>query len=125
MTRDCFESYVKELYGVLADHPFEDDLVTAVFRHANNKKWFALLMNIPASRLGIGAEDNIDVANLKCPPEIAESLLGEAEGVYPAYHMNKMHWISVSIGECEDETLLWLLEISHSLTAKKTSKRSK
>ena len=125
MTRNQFEALVMELYGVSADYPFEDDFVTGVFRHIDNRKWFALAMNIPSGRLGIESNEHIDVVNLKCPPEIIESVTEEDVGVYPAYHMNKLHWISVSLGECDEETILWLLDISYSLTQRTPRKRRK
>ena len=117
MTRDDFENHVLMLYGISADYPFEEDLITGVFRHKDNRRWFALAMNIPSARLGIDGGERIDVVNLKCPPEIIDSVTAEGIGVYPAYHMNKMHWISVSLGECDDDTILWLLDISYTLTA--------
>ena len=125
MTRARFEALVNELYGVTADYPFEEDLVTGVFRHRDNKKWFALAMDIPSSRFGQNDGKRLDVVNLKCPPEIIESITAESIGVYPAYHMNKLHWISVSLGECDEETILWLLDISYSLTQRTPRKRRK
>ena len=125
MTREYFEKAVRETYGASADYPFPDDFVTAAFRHADNKKWFALLMNISSSRLGLPVEERLDVVNLKCPPEIIETIITEGVGVYPAYHMNKLHWISVSLGECDDETVLWLLDISYSLTEGRQKKARK
>ena len=125
MTREAFEEHILKLYGISADYPFEEDLITGVFRHKDNKKWFALVMNIPATRLGLDLREKIDVANLKCPPEVIESIIAEGIGVYPAYHMNKLHWISVLLGECDDETILWLLDISYTLTAANKTKRYK
>lgn len=38
-----------------------------VFRHADNRKWFALIMDIPAKKLGIAEDRTVDVLNLKLP----------------------------------------------------------
>ena len=60
----------------------------------------------------------VDVVNLKVP--ITEYGAYDAVwGVYPAYHMNKSHWLSVSL-DCSvpDETVSWLLGISYGLTKK-------
>ena len=67
MTRKKFEELVFDTYNVRADYPFEDDLVTGVFRHENGK-WFALAMNIGERKIGHDGDEKIDVVNLKCAP---------------------------------------------------------
>ncbi|MCR5562542.1 MAG: MmcQ/YjbR family DNA-binding protein [Desulfovibrio sp.] len=72
-----------------------------VFRHAGSRKWYALIMNIPFSRLTRKAESRIrqeenvvEVLNVKADLRNPESLL-EEEGIYPCYHMNRANWVSV------------------------------
>lgn len=118
MTRGDFERHVYEAYGVNADYPFEDDLVSGVFRYSDNGKWFAIAMSIPTRRLGLPGKERIDIVNLKCPPDIVESLAGVEEGIFRAYHMNKMHWLTVALdGSCEDGLIRWLVDISYKLTS--------
>lgn len=124
MTRIEFENLVLELYNVKADYPFEDDFVTGVFRHEKNKKWFALAMNIPKSRLCPSEDECIDVVNLKCSPEVIESITEVEVGIYRAYHMNKNHWLTLSLSECDDNTIRWLLGISYDLTKPKIKLRT-
>ena len=118
MTRSDFEALVFETYGIKADYPFEDDFESGVFRHASGK-WFALAMNISESKLGLMGDGRIDVVNLKCAPEVIESLAGAERGIYRAYHMNKIHWLTVSLPECDEKTVRWLLGISYELTSVK------
>ena len=119
MNRQDLEAYIKDTYGVLADYPFEDDNSTAVFRHSSNKKWFALMMTVPKSRFGLSDAGMLDVVNLKCAPDMIDSFWCE-RGIFPAYHMNKKHWISVSLdGSVDDETVRFLMGVSHTLTDKK------
>ena len=118
MTRKEFEELVFDTYNVKADYPFEDDLMTGVFRHENGK-WFALAMNIGERKIGHGGDKYIDVVNLKCAPEVIESLVGTENGIYPAYHMNKTHWLTVALSECDNDTIYWLLGISYDLTRTK------
>ena len=80
-------------------------------------------MTVHCSRLGIDGDRNVDIVNLKCAPEVADSFRHE-RGVYPAYHMNKRHWISVLLdGSVEDDKLAFLLGVSHELTRKKIKGR--
>lgn len=119
MNRQEFASYVEDYYKIKYDCPFEDDLDTWVFRHPDNNKWFALVMTIRKSRLGMQSDELIDVVNLKCAPEIMDDLWHK-DGIFPAYHMSKKHWLTLALdGTCDDETIKWVLGISYDLTRKK------
>lgn len=118
MTREEFEALVLDTYGIRADYPFEEDFETGVFRHASGK-WFALAMKISERKLGHLGDKTVDVVNLKCAPEVVESIAGIEVGIYRAYHMNKTHWLTVNLSECDDDTISWLLGISYDLTRSK------
>lgn len=122
MYREELVGYISDVYGVSADYPFLQYPDVAVFRHNNNKKWFAVIMRIPKSKLGIDSEEEIDIVNFKCSPVLTGSLRNET-GMFPAYHMNKSNWISVALdGSADAERIKWLIDISYELTAKKTKK---
>lgn len=118
MTREEFEAVVLDAYNVRADYPFEDDFETGVFRH-DSGKWFAIAMNISERKIGRHGDVQIDIVNLKCAPEIIESIVGVEPGIYRAYHMNKIHWLTVALDECDADMLRWILDISYDLTRKK------
>ena len=119
MTRNEFEALVMDSYNVKADYPFEEDFETGVFRHEDSGKWFAIAMNIRYSKIVPGREGSIDVVNMKCAPEVIESIAGVEPGVYRAYHMNKTHWLTVALdGSCDEDMICWLLGISYDLTKK-------
>ena len=125
MTRKEFEDIVLDRYNVVVDYPFKEDFETAVFRHQGNGKWFAIAMNISEKKLGKDTDKQIIVVNFKSNPEIIESFVENEVGVYPAYHMNKMHWLTVALSECDDATISWLLSISYDLTKAKIKNRGK
>ena len=118
MDRNEFFKLCSDNYGTMPDYPFEKDFETAVFRHSDNKKWFALFMKVPYIKFGLNKEGSTEVVNLKIPPEMFGSF-SEDEGVYPAYHMNKAHWISVLIEEADFETVDFLLNASFFVTKSK------
>lgn len=125
MTRGEFEVLVRDKYGVFADYPFTDDYESGVFRHTDSGKWFAIAMSVGYGKLGIRSDGNLDIVNLKCPPEIIESVVGAEPGVYPAYHMNKIHWLTATLdGSCDDALVEWLLGVSYDVTRRK-NKRGK
>ena len=122
MTRKEFEALVFDTYNVRADYPFEEDFNTGVFRHESGK-WFALAMNISAKKLKKDSKMQIEVVNFKCDPEIIESIAEIEIGIYKAYHMNKTHWLTVVLAECDDDTISWLLGISYDLTRTKIKRK--
>ena len=122
MNRTEFEEFIKDTYGVTADYPWNSDSTTAVFRHEGNKKWFALAMLLHPSRLGLEGDTNVWAVNLKCPSAMIGAFLQE-KGVFPAYHMNKSHWITVLIDVVDRELFLNLIDISFELTAEKIKKK--
>ena len=122
MTREEFEAFVLGAYGVRADYPFEEDFESGVFRHESGK-WFALAMRVSERKIGHDGDEIVDIVNMKCAPEVIESIAGVEPGVYPAYHMNKVHWLTVALDECDDGTIGWLLGISYDLTRKKITKK--
>ena len=120
MNRAEVINYISEAYGV---HPFAQYPDTAVFRHANNRKWFAVVIAVQKNKLGLSGEGIIDIINLKCSPILSGSLRSEA-GFFPAYHMNKTNWISAALdGSADSQKIKWLLDLSYDLTAKKIKKR--
>ena len=99
------------------------DTKTSVFRHTGSGKRFALAMNIREDKIWRGGDKQIDVVNLKCAPEVIESLAGIEPGIYRAYHMNKTHWLTIALSECDDDTISWLLGISYDLTRSKIKRK--
>ena len=53
MNRVEYERMVCDTYSVSGDRPFGDDQTILIFRHTDNKKWFAAVMTIPKNKLGI------------------------------------------------------------------------
>lgn len=125
MNKLIFQKYISDTYGVSPDFPWESNPTFAVYRHASNRKWFALVMDIPKERLGIKDDGMIDIVNLKCDPVLVGSLRNET-GIFPAYHMSKDKWISVALdGSVNDKQIKMLLDMSYELTAVKTKRRQK
>lgn len=134
--------------GAVIDYPFQDDFETAVFRHADTRRWFGIWLSVPCRWFGaeaagrgntglFGAENagregagvkNTGAAfclNVKCPPDLIPLLTGQERGVYPAYHMNRTHWVTVRPCECADDTVRRLVQLSYTLTQGKAKARAR
>lgn len=113
--KELFE-WAKETYGTEPDYPWND--WNCVLRHKHNNKWYALIMEIEETKLGINSDKIVDVLNVKCDPLLIGSLRMK-EGFYPAYHMNKDKWISILMdGTVPANEIIELIELSYSLTKK-------
>jgi predicted DNA-binding protein (MmcQ/YjbR family) len=61
------------------------------------------------------ASDPLTVS-LKCEPEISELLRAGHDAIAPGYHLNKRHWITVTIGgDAPDRLVADLIEDSYDL----------
>ena len=47
--------------------------------------------------VSVTSAEPLDVS-VKCDPELGEALRAEHESIVPGYHLNKRHWITVTIG---------------------------
>ena len=116
MNRNELEIYLTDTYHTVGEQLFTRYPNFQVFRHGGKKKWFAGLMDIPGEKLGLTGDGEISVVNLKCDPRLIGSFRMEP-GIFPGWHMNKAHWLSVILdGTVEDEKLKFLLDISYELT---------
>ena len=108
---------VQEKHSNQLEYLWEKSPDTAVLRHEDSQKWYAVLMRIPWDRLDKGREGLVEAVNLK-NNQVADLL--SQKGIYPAFHMNKRYWISLALDDSlSDNEVLDLLEISWNLTLKK------
>ena len=118
MDRQMVYDYIKQKYKVLPEYPWRKYGGNAVFRHSDNNKGFALVMDIQRDRVGLAGEDYVDVINLKVDDMFFRDLIIQENGIMPAYHMNKVHWISVLLdGTVPEERVFDLIDMSFLATA--------
>ena len=123
MTKQEFMDLCLEMFGTTPDYPFDEDFETAVLRHAGTRKWYAIVMRVSRRKFGLNSDEVIDVVNLKQPTEMFGSF-GVADGVYPAYHMNKTHWISVLLSDAPDDVIRFLANVSFEATKDKRKSKA-
>lgn len=126
--------YIKKEYGVEPDYPWGKYPGNAVFRHGDNKKWFALVMTVSRDKLGLAGgladgmaeaseADEVDVVNVKLDDPVFMDMLLHQKGYLPAYHMNKNNWISVLLdGTAALNDIYSVIDFSFAATASKKKK---
>ena len=109
MTRRELIEYCLTLPLAYEDYPFDevaDASAWTVMRHGANKKSFALIYE----------RNGALCLNLKCEPLEADFLRQVFRDITPAYHMNKVHWNTVTLGgDVPDEELRRLIGRSYDL----------
>ena len=123
MDREKIYGYIKKKYKTDPEYPWKRYPTNAVFRHKDNRKWFALVMTVEKDKLGFQSQDPVDAVNLKVDDMFFRDMIIQQEGIMPAYHMNKFHWITVLLdGTVPDKRICDLLEMSFIATASSKQK---
>ena len=95
----------------------------AVFRVKENKKWFAVFMEVKGEKLGLQTTNIIDILVIKLEPMLVDLFVGE-KGILPAYHLNKSNWLTINLSEnISFERIKGLIDLSYEIT--KNNKKSK
>lgn len=110
--------YCSQRFGTVPDAPWPETPENFTFKTARRNKWYALFMTIPYKSLGLAKAGKVDVLNIKLPPAKIEQLV-DRQHFYPAYHMNKKHWLTVMLKKDADIALVQeLLAESYRLVEK-------
>lgn len=107
MNKEDIIKYSLSLPNTYEDYPFPNDNTSITMKHLENKKWFALIMNVKGKVY----------LNVKTNPDYSELLRNSYNYIIPGYHMNKEHWNTIIIDEKVDVSLVEeLIEQSYKLT---------
>ncbi len=108
--------FINEKYGTVPEFLWERTPSDGIFRHSENQKWYGLIMHIPYERLNKERQGMVEVLNVKIDLAERETLLRN-EGCYPAYHMNKKHWMTVVLDDTlTDQEIITYVESSYENT---------
>ena len=111
---------IQDEYGAEPEFLWPERYPTyCIFRHGGNKKWFALIGRVEWKSLGRDGKELVDIINLKFDNGQALDFAENTPGAYPAYHMNKRHWITIALdGTLSNEVAMELVKKSYFLTDK-------
>ena len=112
--------YVKERYNSTTVKPFKTNPDIKALVTAKNK-WYALFLDIEYNKLKKDSlvDSKVKIINLKhISSKISD--ITDNRNIFPAYHMNKNHWISVVLdNNIDTEYVKELIEISYNLVNNK------
>ena len=74
MSKEEIFEYVQQQYGTLPEYLWSKLPDSAVLRHKNGK-WYAVLMRVEKSKLGLDGDGAVDVLDVKCDPEMTGMII--------------------------------------------------
>lgn len=123
MREEIFK-YVKKKYGTEPDYPLPTAQGFPVFRHEDNRKWFAIIMDVPREKLGLEGTDRVDVLNVKMGDSMLADILTQQTGYFRGYHISRGNWISILLdGTVPFEDICKWIDESYVVTASKQKKQ--
>ena len=123
--REEIFAYVKERYGVVPDYPLPNAPTFPVMRHADNRKWFALIMDVQRDKLGLPGSDRVDIINVKLSDPLLVDVLAQQPGYRYGYHISRGCWISILLdGTVPPEEIFKWIDESYLVTASKYKKKA-
>lgn len=116
--REAVFSYVKSKYGSTVEYPWMRYPDYAVFRHEDNRKWYAVVMDVERKRIGVPGEGCVDTVAVKTGDLFLNDLLKKEEGFRQAYHFGRGDWLTVLLdGTVQLERIEDLIDRSYRATA--------
>ena len=116
ITKEEVAEYIALRWGTRAEYIFKNSPNTGIFRHHENKKWYGALMRVLLSKFGSKKGGSVNILNCKCDPVLLAGLI-DGKSIFPAYHINKTHWLSLFLdGSLDPETVFPIIELSYQMT---------
>lgn len=108
--------YCNKKYGENHVNPFKKHPDILAFVNEKNK-WYALMSNVEYNKLNKTSNiiTKVKILNVKYPTDNISDII-DNQNIFPAYHMNKKHWISIVLDKnIKLKTIKELIDISYSL----------
>lgn len=110
--------YIKNKYQAEPEYLWMRLPNYAAFRHSDNRKWFALIMDIPKSKLGNFDNSIVEIMNVKLSDPLAVDMLIQQNGYFKGYHISRGNWVSVLLdGTVAPNEIFRLIDESFMVTA--------
>ena len=84
--------YAKEKYNDEIEYLWEKFPDNGIVRRKDNKKWYLAILTVKKSVFGFDSEERVEVIDLRSS-DVENDI--KQKNIYPGYHMNKKHWISI------------------------------
>lgn len=111
-------AYVRARYGDELEFLWDKFPYDAVWRRRDTKKWYAIIMTVSATKLGLEREGEVEVIDLRLPREDMQALVDNVR-YFPGYHMNKSSWYTIVLDTTvSTQELCERIDLSYTLATK-------
>lgn len=119
-------AYIRKEYHAAPEHLWARYPGYTVFRHGDNQKWFALIMDVPGTRLELESDALVDILNVKMGDPFLTDYLAQQKGFRRGYHISRGNWVSIFLdGTVAFEEICRWLDESYMATASKETKQKR
>lgn len=132
IAQNCFENtvfkfkntykvidYIKNKYGDDVEYLWEKFPDNAIARRSDNSKWYLAILTVGKNRLGFDSDELVEVIDLRADKDALPELIKQ-DNIFPGYHMNKKHWISILLdGSADINEIYRYIDESYILAKKK------
>ncbi len=112
--------YVHKKYGRDIEHLWARMPDDGVWRRADNEKWFGGIFHVSLNKVEPGAGNHVvEILDIRCAPEMLGFIV-DKKTVFPGWHMNKRHWITIVLdGRMDLRNVCRLLDASYGIAGGK------
>lgn len=122
--REQLFAYIEKEYKASPEYLWMKYPNYAVFRHSDNNKWFAIVMDVRRYKLGDEGDDIVDILNVKLSDPLKAEWLINQPGFFRGYHISRGCWVSVLLdGTVPFEQICGLIGQSYLTTASNQKKQ--
>lgn len=108
--------YIYEKYNDELEFLWEKFDNNAIWQNKKNNKWYAVLMIVSESKLGLNSDEKIEVMDLRYPKGKTIDVI-DNKNILPGYHMNKNSWITIKLNNSIDlKRIYQLIDKSYQLS---------
>ena len=116
-------NYARDKYKTKPEYLWRRFPNYAVLRHADNRKWYGIIMDVPRENLGLNGSERVDIINVKISDASYANILIRQEGYFKGYHISRGNWVSVLLdGSVPMNEIQSLIDESFIVTSKKWRK---
>lgn len=114
MNKETFKEYCLSLPGAVENSPWTEPQYEMLRTYTVGGKWFVL------------EDTDKNFIDVKAARDLIASMQAKYEGAFPAWHMNKGHWLGIRLdSDVPDETIRTLVKQGYDLIVGHLSKQKK
>lgn len=111
-------AYVRETYGDELEFLWAKTPDNAIWRRKDTQKWYAAVLTVSRSKLGLPSDEMAEIIDLRIEPEQMEATVDNKK-YFPGWHMNKRSWYTIILdGSVPEEEIYNRIDRSYRLATK-------